>query len=401
MATGLAAAFPVVALAVSAVASPTASAATSPARQEIVELPAEDRVLDSAFEEVYRIGSFGGEEWETFGAVADMAFDQAGNLYVADGQASRIVVVDREGAFVRVFGAAGEGPGEFGDGPLGMTVQQDGRAIVYEVERSAFQIFGADGAFKRMVRVGGAAGFVVFQRMQAMPGGVLARSDVTIMAGPSGGSPSRRYVERFLLDGDEAVRDTVVEAWRAGGRLALAPRLYVGALPDGVAFSDSTAYAIKIATLDGDVSRVLTRPFRPAPVTDRIRDAERARRLSDVGSLVERGERSGGEQGVMMGRMAEFLRQQVEALEFYREFPVVGGMRTTWDGKIWVRRNGALPGENGPIDVLSAEGRYVGTFPDALAMPGAFGPNGLVAFAEEDEFDVPVVVVRRLPSEVR
>ena len=401
MATGLAAAFPVVALAVSAVASPAASAATSPARQEIVELPAEDRVLDSAFEEVYRIGSFGGEEWETFGAVADMAFDQAGNLYVADGQASRIVVVDRDGAFVRVFGAAGEGPGEFGDGPLDMTVRPGGSTIVYEMERSAFQIFGADGAFERMVRVGGAAGFVVFRRMQATPGGVLAHSDVTTMAGPSGGSPSRRFVERFLLDGDEAVRDTVVEAWRAEGSLALAPRLYAGTLPDGVAFSDSTAYAIKIATLDGDVSRVLTRPFRPAPVTDRIRDGERARRLSDVGGLVERGERSGGEQGVMMGRMAEFLRQQVEALEFYREFPVVGGMRTTWDGKIWVRRNGALPGQNGPIDVLGAEGRYVGTFPDALAMPGAFGPNGLVAFAEEDEFDVPVVVVRRLASEVR
>ena len=413
MVTGLAAGFPVVALAASAAASPAASAAGSVAasaassvpaalsRQEIVELPAEDRVLDSAFEEVYRIGSFGGEEWETFGTVAEMAFDQAGNLYVADSQASRVVVVSREGGFVRVFGDAGEGPGEFGDGPLGMTVRPDGRAIVYEVERSAFQVFGADGAFERMVRVGGAAGFVVFQRMQAMPGGVLARSDVTIMAGPSGGSPSRRYVERFLLDGDEAVRDTVAEAWRAEGGLALAPRLYAGALPDGVAFSDSTAYAIKIATLDGEVSRVLTRPFRPAPVTDRIRDAERARRLSDVGGLVERGERSGGEQGVMLGRMAEFLRQQVEALEFYREFPVVGGMKTTWDGMIWVRRNGALPGENGPVDVLGTEGRYVGTFPGASAMPGAFGPDGLVAFAEEDEFDVPVVVVRRLPSEVR
>ena len=400
MATGLAAALPVVALAASA-------AAASPARQEIVELPAEDRVLDSTFEEVYRIGSFGGEEWETFGDVADMAFDQAGNLYVVDGQALRIVVVDREGALVHAFGDAGEGPGEFGDGPLLMTVQPDGRAIVYEVERSAFQIFGADGAFERMVRVGGSAGFVIFQRMQAMPGGgVLAGSDVASMnvasmTGPSGGSPSSRFVERFHLDGEEAVRDTVAQAWRAEGGLALAPRLYARALPDGVAFSDSTTYAIKIATLDGDLSRVLTRPFRPAAMTDRIRDAERERQMGNVGDIVERGERSGGDQGVMMGRMAEFLRQRVEALEFYREFPVIGGMKTTWDGTIWVRRNGALPGEDGPIDVLGTEGSYVGTFPGAPAMPGAFGPDGLVAFAEEDEFDVPVVVGRRLPSEVR
>lgn len=395
MVTGLAAAFPVVALA--------ASAAVLPARQEIVELPAEDRFLDSTFEEVYRIGSFGGEEWETFADVAGMAFDEAGNLYVLDSQASRIVVVDREGTFVRAFGDAGEGPGEFSGGLPAMTVRRDGRVIVYEVERSAFQIFGADGAFERSVRVGGAAGFVMVQRLQAMQEGVLAGSDIATM-GPSSEGPSagRRYVERFLLDGDEAVRDTVAEAWRAEGGLALSPGLYAAALQDGVAFSDSSAYAIKVATLEGSVSRVLTRPFRPAPMTDRIREAERARRMGSVGGLVEQGERSGGDRGAMMGRMAEFLRQRVKALEFYREFPVVGSVKTDWGDKIWVRRNGAIPGERGPIDVLGAEGRYVGTFPaDAPVMPAAFGPDGLVAFEEKDELDVPVVVVRRLPLEVR
>lgn len=34
-------------------------------------------------------------------------------------------------------------------------------------------------------------------------------------------------------------------------------------------------------------------------------------------------------------------------------------------------------------------------------MPDAFGPDGLAAFIELDEFDVPSVVVRRLPVEVR
>ena len=98
--TGLAVAVPVAALA--------ALGAVRSAGQEVVELPAEDRPLDGAFEEVYRIGSFGGEEWETFGSVAGMTFDEAGNLYVVDGQASRIVVVDREGALVRTVGNAGE-----------------------------------------------------------------------------------------------------------------------------------------------------------------------------------------------------------------------------------------------------------------------------------------------------
>lgn len=399
--TGLAVALPAIALA--------ASAVVPSARQEIVELPAEDRPLDSAFEEVYRIGSFGGEEWETFGSIADMGFDQAGNLYVVDGQASRIVVVDQRGDLVRTFGRAGGGPGEFGDGPPTVAVGRDGSVVAYEITRRAFQLFGADGAFQRSVRVGG-TGFVIVRRLQAMPGGgVLSGGEIGTMSRGSGGdeaSAPRRFVERFLLDGDEAVRDSVAEAWRAepgsAGDLALAPGLHAGALPDGVAFSDSSAYAIKIASLEGGVSRVLTRPFHPSPVTDRIREAERARQMGMVGGIEDDAERSGGDRGATIGAMAQFMRQMVANLEFYSDFPVVGGLKTSWDGMIWVRRTGALPGEDGPIDVLGAEGRYVGTYSaGAIAMPDAFGPDGLAAFEEADEFDVPVVVVRRLPSEVR
>ena len=34
-------------------------------------------------------------------------------------------------------------------------------------------------------------------------------------------------------------------------------------------------------------------------------------------------------------------------------------------------------------------------------MFAAFGPGGLVAYTEKDEFDVPTVVVKRVPPEVR
>jgi len=56
----------------------------------------------------------------------------------------------------------------------------------------------------------------------------------------------------------------------------------------------------------------------------------------------------------------------------------------------------------GPIDVVTADGRYVGTFAtEATALPDAFGPDGMAAFIELDEFDVASVVVRRLPAGVR
>jgi len=58
--------------------------------------------------------------------------------------------------------------------------------------------------------------------------------------------------------------------------------------------------------------------------------------------------------------------------------------------------------EDGPIDVVSADGEYVGTFrTGATRMPNAFGPNGLAVFIERDEFDVATVVVRRLPGGAR
>ena len=69
---------------------------------------------------------------------------------------------------------------------------------------------------------------------------------------------------------------------------------------------------------------------------------------------------------------------------------------------IGIHRRGEEPGTDGPIDVLTVGGEYVGTYPtDATEMPDAFGPNGLAAFIEFDDMDVARVVVRRLPAEVR
>jgi hypothetical protein len=51
---------------------------------------------------------------------------------------------------------------------------------------------------------------------------------------------------------------------------------------------------------------------------------------------------------------------------------------------------------------LTPAGQYVGTFAEgALKLPAAFGPEGMVAFIERDELDVPSVVVKRLPAVLR
>ena len=48
-------------------------------------------------------------------------------------------------------------------------------------------------------------------------------------------------------------------------------------------FTDSSTYAIKLAAPDGLVTRILTRPFEPSPVTDGVKAAEKERRLEELG----------------------------------------------------------------------------------------------------------------------
>ncbi|MCY3678472.1 MAG: hypothetical protein OXH66_12945 [Gemmatimonadetes bacterium] len=87
---------------------------------------------------------------------------------------------------------------------------------------------------------------------------------------------------------------------------------------------------------------------------------------------------------------------------YYHEVPVLRGLAVTWDSRIWVQRRGEFPESDGPIDVVTVGGDYVGTYAtDATRMPDAFGPDGLAAFIELDDFDVARVVVRRLPADVR
>jgi len=379
------------------------------AAQEIIELPAEDRLLDADFEEIYRVGSLDSGGWDMFGSVAGLGFDGAGNLYIPDTQAMRISVVDPEGSLVRQFIGEGEGPGEFGRDAarvLRLAVMRDGRVAVYDPGRIGFALFDADGQFERWIPLGGDRGrWPILPDIQAFPGmeRVLCTTRVNYLSRPDPGPrPRFRYILSYDLSGDEAAVDTAATAWnRPSDRQVFGPELMAGALPGGgVAFSDSSAYAIKLTAPGGRVIRIVTRPFSPTPVTDRIRRSEIERRLE----AFEARQPAAGDSAMQAAvqRMVEAQRAGIESMEFYHEMPVVVGLRTGWDGTIWVRRRGDEGAAGDPVDLVTADARYLGTFPPgSIALPDAFGPNGLVAFLETDDLDVPYVVVKRLPETFR
>ena len=359
------------------------------------------------------MGAVTGEDWETFGNVHDLAFDWAGNLYVVDTQGARIVVVNPQGGFVRQLGGVGTGPGEFDQHnttSIRIAVLSDGRVAAFD---QRFSVFGPDGEFQRTVRVRDDA-LIFMPRLDVdrRATGVLATGEVRIIdiatiRGRADGTlpePEYRHVIRMDLASDEVILDTVAHAWLPPGEATgFLPSLMAGSLPGGgVAYTDSSAYAIKIASANGTLECVLTRPLVPDPVTDRIRENERERRLQVLEGEPLGAGRAGGERRAVMSSMASAMRERVESMEFYPVVPVVRGLRTSWEGHIWVQRRGEEPVSDGPIDVLTPDGRYLGTFAaEDMAMPAAFGPDGLAAFVEVDELGVQTVVVRRLPEGIR
>ena len=73
------------------------------------------------------------------------------------------------------------------------------------------------------------------------------------------------------------------------------------------------------------------------------------------------------------------------------------GMKVDWEDRIWVARRGPMGQEDGPTDIVTPDGNYIGTLPpEGLRTPDAFGPGGLMAYIERDEMDVPTVRVVRL-----
>ena len=60
------------------------------------------------------------------------------------------------------------------------------------------------------------------------------------------------------------------------------------------------------------------------------------------------------------------LEDQIRNLAFPDEIPVIENLAADWSDRLWVQRS-ALPGEIGPTDILTADGRYFGTIaPDGL-----------------------------------
>ncbi len=401
-------------------------AGNAPPAGGVAGLDAPDFPLSLEAPTLFQLGGFDAQGWEQFGELGPAGFDGAGNLYLLDRQASRVTVVDSTGALVRSFGRQGNGPGELAS-PMGMAVFPEGQVVISDLGNRGFVVFDAEGAFLRLVP---------FQQTQfattiaPLPSGDVyqAGGGVRISMGGPGGAPApptSRPVVRYSLT--DASVDTLWNGWMmpppdapdgppitlpgsGGGSITISAMpplrafeapLLASPLPDGaLVVVDSVGYAVKVVR-GGILEQVLGRPVPPVAVTPAIEAAEQERRLAaleDGSSQMQVLVRGPGGAGGSVDASA-MERTRIEGMVFAAEIPVVAGLATDPQGRVWVQRAGSAPGAEGPTDIITLEGEYLGTIPpEGVRIPTAFGPDGLMAYLSRDEFDVSVVEVRRLPA---
>jgi len=85
----------------------------------------------------------------TFNRPTDVAWDKAGNIYIADGigNTNRIAKFDKDGKFIRQWGSTGSEQGQF-NGVKSVAVDAQGNVYVADAGNKRINVFDGDGTFK-------------------------------------------------------------------------------------------------------------------------------------------------------------------------------------------------------------------------------------------------------------
>lgn len=390
--------------------------ADAAAQDRVVRLPERDRPLAGTPAQVFAVGRENGAAHETFGIVAGVAFDASDNLYVLDRQATRVMVYDRTGRFIRQIGKAGEGPGELMV-PVQLAIGGDGTVIVSDMGRPGYALFRPDGTFLRNVLLenwmpsmtGGISwhprgGVVATHRQPAGGGsGTQTQNVLPLLFQPlAGGEPSRLYNIPQTVRIDQQSNGPGQVNVRMRPPPAFSPAVLFGVIPNGqMALSFTSGYTVRILDANGTTVRYLQRPVRARLTTnaDRARAREQRREMLTSGRGAIRIERGGGGGGggPARGRSPQEIERTMGEMEFADTIPALRGLRVAPPGKLWIERTGPVIGEPGPIDVVTPEGQYLGTITGSR-LPDAISRSGLAAYVERGENDVERVIVRRLPE---
>jgi hypothetical protein len=181
--------------------------------------------------------------------------------------------------------------------------------------------------------------------------------------------------------------------------------VYQGILPTGgLAFVNEKDYRVNVTSPVGAIERVIERPFKAKKATEKDKELALERRRENMRNNTTgaiRVSSVNGRQSFSSGasRNTEIpsIEEMLRTTQFEETIPVVRGLRTDPQGRVWIARMPADFGQQGPVDILRANGSYVGTLASAR-LPDAVSRTGRAAYIERDDLGVEHVAVRRLPA---
>lgn len=148
-------------------------------------------------------------------------------------------------------------------------------------------------------------------------------------------------------------------------------------------------YRITLVDDRGTQTRVIERAIASRKVLQSDRDAFMKAAENETPLVVA------GPNGPSGDLMREMQKQRLRNMRFAESMPVIQKLAMDPAGRIWVQRSGSRTADDGPIDLVSLDGRYLGTL-TGQKIPSAFGPDGRVAYIEKDDLGVVKVAVRKI-----
>lgn len=352
-------------------------------------------------DELLRIGVSNGESSYQFGDIVDITIGATGELFVLDGLAAKVRVFSSEGVFLRAFGSAGSGPGQFSSG--GVTALLHGRAdtlLVMDMGNQRVVRFLENGATAGGYRVDFVDHGIPLQ-WAVLPDTTLAvqlhpfpRPDV---------DPATARDLIVTLDGRGAVQDTLLDiavnpmfAMRNGRPTVIyfapEPTWAIGA-QGWIYYGVSNAYRVQYHRVDGQLIRIVGKES----ILASVEDADKRILLDAFSELME-------QNGSRPEALAEFRARA----EFADVFPAYKQLREGMDGTLWIQavapvRSMGIDAFRRQLDLGTAEWDVFnreGLFLGRVVMTDRFSP---LRFREDriygvwrDEVDVPYLMVLRI-----
>ena len=257
-----------------------------------------------------------------FESVADMVFDQEGNLYVLDYKAVNIKKFDSSGRFIELIGRKGQGPGEFNT-PLLLTIAGE-RLFVWDASTRKIMAFSLDGKYVKSIEIprSRTETHMVFpapRKMRTLPNG-----DIVIQV-------EKRYYGEEVIPQDCSLeiytndlkhKKTIYSqaVWREkimriGGYIDIpmpfSPLVYWDVAPDGkIIIGFSNEYKLGIYDIDQGKVTTFSHTHNPVKVTNQDKKAffNAQKYIMSVGS------------GNQVADMPDRLKKHVEFPDFKPAF---------------------------------------------------------------------------------